>query len=161
MAEQIHFSKEDIERYYDKALSPEKEKEVQGHLQSCERCSSYLESLKDLSGVLRTSFSIAPEKDFARSVMQKIKGKHIKEKETKGIFDNIFILFQRNKAVTALAASVLVILLAVFAKNNTSPGVNGKERCLVDYVHAPEGSTFVYDAEENMKVVWVFDEGAR
>ena len=153
-----HFSKEEIERYYDKALSPDKAKALKDHLQNCTACSSYIESLKELSGVLQKSFSVAPEKDFARSVMQKISQKGTKEKGTKGIFENIFILFQKNRAVAALAASLLVILTGVFIKVNLTSDTGN---CLVDYVHVPEGNALIYDAKDNVKVVWVFEEGVQ
>ena len=161
----IHYSEQDLERYYDDALLPEKKKEMALHLQNCSACTSYLDELKNLSHAIRETFAIVPGKDFSQSVMQRIHQENREKveragsvpEEKKGVFPKVLSLFTAGRHVAAMAAIFLAVFVVVFFRFGFYSPSGRSGHCLVDYVHVPEGNAFVYDAQDNIKVVWVFE----
>ena len=151
----IHYSEQDLERYYDDALLPEKKKEMALHLQNCSACTSYLDELKNLSHAIKETFAIIPEKGFSQSVMQRIHQENREKVERED--RKIIPLFSAGRHVAAMAAIFLAVFVVVFFRFGFYSPSDRPGACLVDYVHVPEGNVFVYDAQDNIKVVWVFE----
>ena len=160
MNSERHFSQEELESYYDKALDVKAEKEVARHLEGCRECSAYLSSLQEIGSLLKDNFAVVPGKDFSKSVMKDIEEFNKTEKDM-SFPENVFSLIWKKKAFLAIAASFLIMVTALFWTMDFRSGNLQEGNCHVDYVYAPQGNAFVFDSKENVKVVWVFEEGVQ
>ena len=158
MDEKRHYSHEELERYHDSALDAGAGKAVARHLEGCPECSAYLGSLQDLSSLLKENFAVFPDKGFSKAVMRKI-GKLEKAEKDMVFPENIISLVLKKKVFLGFAASFLIISAALFWTVDFRSGNLREGDCRVDYVYAPQGNAFVLDSKENIKVVWVFEEG--
>lgn len=159
--EKKHCSHEELEKYYDGALKGGPAEDIARHIKECTECSEYLAFLKKMSSLLKENFKVSPQEGFSKKVMKKIREREARPQEkkiTKGLFGDVFIFFKSEGVTAVLAASLAFILvLAVFKFSFRVP--DAQAGCVVDYVYAPEGNALVYDAKDNIKVVWVFEEG--
>jgi anti-sigma factor RsiW len=156
------YSEEELELYFDDALPQEEKLLICRHAESCSVCSAYLKDLVSLRDTVKDQFTAGADERFSREIMEKIHLRPLPLKRRSfgalhNVIDLLLYLPRSNRVVATLAASFLVIVLAVFLKYGFIPESQQAGMCLVDSVYAPKGSAFVFNAENNVKVVWVFE----
>ena len=161
-----NFPVSDLEKYYDDFVSEEERIYIEKHISSCSHCAGYIEDLKLVTDTIKEKFSITPDNRFNREIMEKIyvdaqENKEFPKRKSIIPFSGMIQYMIRNKAFTAVAASFLLIILTFVMKENYGSFSSAEGICVVDYVHAPDNNTLVFEADNNTKIVWVFDEGVK
>jgi anti-sigma factor RsiW len=156
------YSEEELELYFDDALPQEEKLLICRHAEGCSVCSAYLKDMASLRKTVKEQFTTGADEKFSREIMEKIHLRPLPLKSSPSgvlhkVIDLLLYLPQSNRVVATLAASFLVIVLAVFLKYGFIPESQKAGICLVDSVYAPKGNAFVFNAEDNVKVVWVFE----
>jgi anti-sigma factor RsiW len=101
--------RDNLERYLSGTLDPAAERELEGHLRTCNSCCEEALALRELSAglaTLRSEVEWQPDPSFYASVMQRVD-----ERRSTGFFDGIFAFdfdFARRLALTS--ALTLVVL---------------------------------------------------
>jgi hypothetical protein len=125
--------------YHEGILPPEEKSLVEGHLASCEGCSSALEALKKTVDVLKNLPEIEPPPWFTQKIMAKVR----EEAEQKGgLLKKLFYPFHIKIPIEAFAV-LFVAVLGLYIYRATGPEMKTYQTppAVVDEVPSKDGTS--------------------
>ncbi len=151
-----------LDSYHDRQLRGRKFDEISEHLRQCGNCSTELEKLECISGVLQTHYkNIVADEDLSQIWAQVDSAVSVSSGPgPESVFDKLVrILWIPGPAWAAVGvAAIAIFLVLAYLPGNQAPTLAAND-CIIDSVDSEDCSVMVYEVgESKMKIIWVMEQ---
>ena len=151
-----------LDSYHDRQLRGRKFDEISEHLRQCENCSTELEKLECVSGVLQAHYkNIVADEDLSQIWAQVDSAVSVSSGPwPESVFDKLVrILWIPGPAWAAVGvAAIAIFLVLAYLPGNQAPTLAAND-CIIDNMDSEDCSVMVYEVgESKMKIIWVMEQ---